>query len=71
MRSRDLDPMTTSEFIENFRICRDFHADHFGNQILRVRLYFHKDMDQILFWPFSIVCKRSDFIAPLFDNCSP
>ncbi len=52
MRSRHVDPMTTSESIEDFKVCRDFHADHFGNQILRVQLYFYKDMDQILFWLF-------------------
>ncbi len=69
MRSRHVDPMTTSESIENFRVCRDFHADHFGNQILRVRLYFHRDMDQTLFWLFFIVCKKTCF-SKVDDNSS-
>jgi hypothetical protein len=58
MWNRQVDTATTSESIKTFVVCRNFYADHFGNQILRVRLYFYKDMDQILFWLFSSFQKK-------------
>ena len=33
IKIRQVDPATTSKFVETFRICREFFADHFGNKL--------------------------------------
>jgi hypothetical protein len=53
---------TTPEFIETFRICRVFHANHFGNKFVLARLYFHIDTGQILFCLF-LQKKRKAFFS--------
>ena len=32
-RNLPADPATTSKFVETFRVCREFFADHFGNKL--------------------------------------
>ena len=42
-----VDPATTSKFVETFRVCREFFADHFGNKIFQNKLCFREDTCQI------------------------
>jgi hypothetical protein len=58
MGSRHVDPATTSESIETFRVCRVFCAYHFGNKFFPARMYFYKNRGQILFWLFCIFFKK-------------
>jgi len=56
MGNRQVDPATTSESIETFRVCRDFCADYFGNKFVKVRPCFRIDIGQILFMLFYALC---------------
>ena len=40
---RQVDPATTSKFVETFRVCREFFADHLGNKLfLKINPFFAK-----------------------------
>src|SRR5438132_1410236 len=63
MECRQVDSATISKKIEIFRVCRTFYADHCGNTFIRVRVYFQKDMSQILSMHFRLFLHY--FVFPL------
>ena len=58
MGSRQVDPAMEAKCIETFRVCREFFADHFGNKLIEVRSFFHRDIRQILSMDFASFCKN-------------
>ncbi len=58
MGNRQVDPATTSESMETFRVCRVFCADHFSNKFSLARTDFYKDTGRILFKYFCVFCKK-------------
>jgi hypothetical protein len=46
MENLQADTATTLKSLETFRAFREFYAEHFGNQVLRVQLTFAKKCEK-------------------------